>query len=454
MKTAFAFEIRVIACGACGAPVAVGGAGGRQDCTHCKSPQQTRAASRQVQRAAALPEDERLSRLRLEDNAVLRPPAEVAALFVGVELLPWKISEALGRWKQLREQAQQKSAPDAEHSFEIEFVLHRLSLALAKHFGDEGDFLRARSLLEGALEAAQTARLRQSLIGALSRSAIQVGDVAAAEAWLALCDPTPTDLMMDTAYRYARALIDTAHHRYDRVLAVLGHEPGQVPIDNEHEAPCVALRAHAFEQQGHAQRAIEQVRHFFAHSSAFQRYLFGRFRAQYSSWKLCARSAPLADLRQRRQGAQLSGKAAGAPWFALGATAAMVLLGVLIGAPLALFVAIGPGHFAAGLCGLLAATFGALTVVELKKARRARHLRLRGVPAAARVVHARGTGQWTMGVPQLLYRVLVLPTEGTPFLAHSMFHADAQDRRRFSPGALVIVRMDPSSRGDVQFELD
>ncbi len=69
-------------------------------------------------------------------------------------------------------------------------------------------------------------------------------------------------------------------------------------------------------------------------------------------------------------------------------------------------------------------------------------------------MHARGTGQWTKGVPQLLYRVMVLPQIGSPFLAHSMFHANAADRERFRPGALVVVRFEPGDRGQVQFELD
>ncbi len=446
MKTVFSFEIRVVTCNACGAPIAVGEAGGRQDCSHCGGSQDAEAASRAVTRSAAMPEAERLERLRQADRGSVRPPKAVEHLFAGLELLPWKMGDALARWKTARVEA------DGNHDYQVERLLHRLSVALADHFEDEGDPLRARSLLEAALDATQEPVFRQMLCGALCRSACRAGDLQAAESWLGLCDPTSIELRADTAYRLARASIDTAQRRHDAVLAVLGRAPGSVPFYNEYEGLCVALQANAFENLGRVDLAVAALDAFNQNSSPFERYLCAQFIA--SNAGLCPRSADLADEQQRDRGIRVAGKAAGAAWFAIGAAVVSGGIGLVVGLILIAFGVWGGGHFALGLGGLLGTVFGVVGIVDYRKTAHARRLRESGIPAPARIVHARGTGQATMGVPQLLYRVLVLPQHGAPFLAHSMFHADTEMRHRFMPGALVVVRMDPDNRGAVQIELD
>lgn len=448
MKTVFSFELRVITCSQCGAPVTVGSAGGRLDCDHCQSPQQARAPSRALPRTAPMPEHQRIEALRRQDRGPVQAPAEIAHLFAGVDLLPWKVGEALARWKATRAAASQHHQPQVERR------LRYLTLALAKHFGDESDALRERSLLESALDALELTQHRQALCGALSRSAARAGDATAAEAWLAVCDPCSTDLVSDTAYRFARATLDTYAGQFERVLQTLGAGADEVPLDDEHEPSCVALRAHALERLGRPQQALAALDGFHARSSAFQRYLCARFMSQHRALGLCERSAPLAEQRQRARGTRAAGRAAGAPVLALGLAGAMFAIGAVIGAILLVFLSPGPAHFAVGLGGSIAATLSVIGIVDTKKSLGARRLRASGVPAVARVVHARLTGVWTNGVPQLLYRVLVLPPVGTPFLAHSMFHADAGERARFGPGALVVVRADPARREYVQFELD
>lgn len=448
MQTAFAFELRIVACTVCGAPLAVGSAGGRLQCEYCRSTQVAHAPARAVERAAPIAEPQRIAHLHQQDHSALEVPASVAPLFLGVELLPWKIGEALRAWQRAREEA------SIQHAIETETVLHRLTLALAKHFGDEGDSMRERSLLEGGLEAIRAPRFRQSIIGALTRAACRVGDGQAAEAWLGLCDPMPHELMADTAYRYARATVDTMFGRFERVIETLGPNVGHIPIDNEHEAACVLFRANAFEQQGNTNHAIELLDHFYANSSSFHRYLARLCQEQHAGWQLCTSSLPIAERRQRERGAKTIERASGSPKAGCLITLGVLVVGVGAAVPLAMFVGAGTAHFTLGLVGLIVVVAGMLTRVEWRKAARKRYLREYGVPSAARVIHARGTGVVSMGVSQLLYRVMVLPTEGTPFIAHSQFYADEREQQRFFPGALVIVRMDPQSRGDVHFELD
>lgn len=259
---------------------------------------------------------------------------------------------------------------------------------------------------------------------------------------------------MDTAYRFARAYLDTVAGQLQRVVAVLGAQPEQVPIDNVHEAACAALRANALERTGQLPAAIAVLDHFNARAGAFQRHLLRRFIAQSGRLCPCEHSAPVAEQRQVERGKRTSEKAAGAPWLALAFAFFAALLAVLIGAPLALCVGLGIGHFAGGLCGLIAVPLMTLTIFEWRKARAARRVRATGEPVIARVVHARGTGQETHGVPQLLFRVLAMPSGGVPFYAHSMIHADDSMQQRLAPGAAVVVRLDPNERGSAQIELD
>jgi hypothetical protein len=169
---------------------------------------------------------------------------------------------------------------------------------------------------------------------------------------------------------------------------------------------------------------------------------------------LCSASFPRADARQRVRGVKLATKAAGAPLLAFLFTAGWLVAGAVTFVLLALLVDVSTAYGVGGIFFLLATVFLAIFVVDFGKARRAARIRSKGVQAAARVIHGRGTNQSTNGIPQLLYRVLVLPPTGLPFEAHSVFHADDAMRARFIPGALVVVRMDPNDHRSVQLELD
>ena len=76
-----------------------------------------------------MPDGQRIDRLRSQLGASTEIPDSIADLFVGSRLLPWKISEALGRWQRLRADAGAGTDGEAE--------LDRLTRALAEHFGDE-----------------------------------------------------------------------------------------------------------------------------------------------------------------------------------------------------------------------------------------------------------------------------------------------------------------------------
>lgn len=448
MNTAFAFEVRVVPCTVCGAPLALGAAGGRQGCTHCGAEQQAVHGARSIPRSPAVAEAARLDALRQQDRHAPATPPEVADCFADTELLPWKVGAALGHWQRARHDLAVTPNPDAER------LLHRLTLGLAEHFEYEGDALRTRSLLEGALDVAREKRSRQALCAALARSACTAGDLQAAQAWLDGCDPTPDDLASDTAYRFASALVDTTRGDFQAVVNVLGTDHEAVPLDDEHEPACAALRAHCLERLGRSDLARESLSRFFQASTPLARYLCLRFVERRSDPLFCQPALRFADERQRSLGAGVAARRAGIPLVALLLAGGFFGLAGLSAAGLAWFGQHELAHVCAGLIGFIGVPFVAIGVDQLRKRSRAVRLRRRGVPAVARIVHARSTGVATKGDPELVYRVLVLPARGFPFFAHSVVHPTAVERQRLRPGAVTVVRMDPNAHDLVQLELD
>jgi hypothetical protein len=131
-----------------------------------------------------------------------------------------------------------------------------------------------------------------------------------------------------------------------------------------------------------------------------------------------------------------------------------VALTVAAGLVVGWLAGFGWACYAAGFGGLFVAVFGFLAGRELKRFRRHRRLRAVGTPAAARVVFVHSMKESTMGVPLLLFRLLVLPPVGAPFEAYSLLHADAPTRARLAPGALVVVRVEPADHTNVAVEID
>src|SRR5690606_40987444 len=86
---------------------------------------------------------------------------------------------------------------DEDASFPLRERFFHLTVLLAPHFAERA----RRAVLETAAELLEDRRHRHVMRCLLATYAAREGDPAAADAWLALCDPRPTDLMMDSAYR-------------------------------------------------------------------------------------------------------------------------------------------------------------------------------------------------------------------------------------------------------------
>lgn len=228
-------------------------------CQYCQSSVQVEgrdetAEFEAVQQAAQMDEAERFEKLRAQ--AVQPPllPQSLAHLAVGSVLLPQHVDSAMSEWRQARtELAARGEFPVAERLF-------HLTRLLSAHLATTGsDEMRRRALLETAMELLQAPRHRQVLRGTLACNAARVGDLEAADAWLAGCNPRSDDIHVDTAWRFSKAYVCTVRGDWNGVMQVLGSRLGDIPIVNSEVEACGVLRAHAVEQLGNPGQATEQL---------------------------------------------------------------------------------------------------------------------------------------------------------------------------------------------------
>jgi len=247
----YGFEARVLLCNHCGAPLALPEAGGRVACQYCAAENLFSARAElpvfAPPAARALSEPERLARLRAQLGVERPAPALLAPLLDGTRVPAWRMDEAFGVHRSLRQRA---LAGDYSAADDLAF----LALALGREL--DQDPVRQRALLESALDALTVPRHRQLVLGALARGAAREGDVAGATRWLERCDPNLDDLMADSSYRVARALCSTLGAAHDDVLAVLGGDAKNgVPMAPEWRALSVLLRANAHFAAGRSKDA-------------------------------------------------------------------------------------------------------------------------------------------------------------------------------------------------------
>jgi hypothetical protein len=126
----------------------------------------------------------------------------------------------------------------------------------------------------------------------LATAAAKDGDLHAAEQWLAPCDPFASDIEADSAYRQARAYLDTVRHDYRAVIEILGGRDDEIPIIDARDAVCAVLRANAHERLGDTQAAVAALRARMGNESAQGRMAMEQFIAKNAEFSLCPLSMP------------------------------------------------------------------------------------------------------------------------------------------------------------------
>lgn len=442
-QTVFSPNLRVLACANCGAPVEGTIAGGTVQCTYCGTSNTLSARDESRDRAAAavaptMTEAQRFERLRAQDGKPLLPPPALQHLLVGGGLPPQNMPAAQNEWRRARQEvAQGGGFASAERLYFLTMLIYG---PLAKMQQDQ----QVRAMLETALDHLTEPRHRQVIHGMLARNAARVGDVAAAEQWLALCTPYSDDIHMDSGYRFSRAYVSTAKGDYNTVLQTLGARVDDMPIADGQDEVCGVLRANAYERLGQAQTAVEQlVQLMTGHPAGPQ--LVQQIVAANPNLQLCAHSFPLAQ-QQRQQMAASAVRTRGGfkfgclfwPLFlgGFGLAGAINLANSLLNAQYLPFITAGLiGGYMVLVVGMLVFTIGRGMKIKSK-------LRQSGVMGRAKVLAANQTGVRVNEQPQVQFQLMVNVPGRQPYTAIHSEIVSAMNLGRIGAGGELAVRVD------------
>lgn len=474
MRTHFTAEIRVLLCEACGAPLEAPVGGGQFACTYCRamnvvSTRDERPTLGMPAMPVPIDENERLRRLRMQDGRPLMPPPSIQHLFPSGVLEPWRVQEVFTVFQQTRKEVKATHSPEAAER------LYFITLVVSNHLGQENDLPRLRALLETSLDTLELPRHKQMLRGMLARNAVREGDLMAAERWIGPCDPRSDDLESDSAYRLARAFIDTAKGDFRAVLGLLGAVDDQVPVADSMDASVAVLRANALEKTGDLDGAVRALRDRMQKSNAGGRMAIEKFVALSPQMQLCARSLPLATQGHAQVASQAMASATGG---GVGLLLMVIGAGVL-GIGLVVGVAVsGLGSVLGGALGSTDPRLGIAAIPGLlggllggcggpgiagvvmmgigyalwKSGRDAAYLRLHGLPARGTVLGVQGTGTKINGVPQVRIHLRVEREGLPPYEAYAKQLMDMSARAALVPGAQVPLRVHPQKPEQVAIE--
>lgn len=441
-------DVRATLCPACDAPFEVPVVGGTIPCPACGASHELPPRElRPVRFDARLPEQQRLARLREQDGAPWLAPPDLQVLLEHGAVPDWRLAEARAAWHSARRSAQQTNSRDAEDRLAF------LTLVLLNRKGERGERFRKRAFLESALEAVRTPRYRQDFLCRLSRTACRTGDLRAAERWLELCDSRPDDLAADSDWRISRAMLQGARRDWAGVLRLLGERPRDVPVFDALDNFAAVLRTDALEHLGRLDEAVEQLAAVMKHRPGF--LAIENFT---TSGPWCAAAFPKAAEQAERNAAETSAETAGgglAAWVTLG-FGALPLVVALVWAGLA---ALGWTTFESlvdmlpvfGFIGATLLLFGGL---ELRRAGRARGLRLKGLPREARVlsISQASENESSPGVFDWRIELTVRPPDRAPYDATTRLGLTEAAAAKLTPGTIVHVRVDPQDPSRVLIE--
>jgi hypothetical protein len=268
----------------------VSAAGGSFTCEYCRSSVQVQPRPGPAATGQAITEDQRIyelvRQLGAQDGRQNWPPdfAEVAR----VGATDKNLAHVLAMWQSYCERA--KAGDRTAGEFAV-----MLTAPLSNYFGLHGQNERSRALFESTLEALPSPAHQEVMRCRLSRAALKAGEVDAARAWLASCDPAPLDVAADSEYRVSAAYMATFDHDFDRVLTLVGHTHGSIPVAVSQRLMVVMLRANAFEKSGSFDEAVATLLDFAGHSEGHLAEQLYAASMKANSWMdLCSQSVPRA----------------------------------------------------------------------------------------------------------------------------------------------------------------
>jgi hypothetical protein len=279
----------------------------------------------------------------------------------------------------------------------------------------------------------------QILRGLLSRAASRAGELTAAEAWLAGCDPSSEDDDCRASQRLAVACLATRRGDFAKVLAVLDRALLDSVDSRRYEIELSLFRANALERTGDQRQAFSQLRSALGRLRPWGSRAMVQIHRAYAQAgiELCPASHATAQLEHALA---LSGSAP--HWY--NARLGLLLMGLLV-------LLIGGGMVLAGgfaddrVGSIVALVFTAGVLIGTsyaghRSAMRDARVRGLGVPSVARLQRATPTGGSVNDMPrvELALRVLV-GAEWRPVRVRWLIHP--LQMSRFVSGATLPVRV-------------
>jgi len=466
-RTHYTTEIRVLLCESCGAPIQTTPQGGHVACSYCRAQNVVRlrpADSAFVPPSAPIDDAERWRRLRMQDGKPMVPPPALLYLVHGSGLHPAKIDETFHIYQATRREVTTTHSPEAAER------LYFLTLMLNTHLTLTHDDSRRRAILETSLETLGLPRHQQVVRCMLATAAAKEGDLASAERWIAPCNPMSQELEADTAWRCARAFLDTARGDPHAVIHLLGHLDDQVPIADAWDPTAAVFRANALERLGDMQAAVTALRARMGKENHHGRAAMQKVIEAHPQLQLCPQSFQMAQAGHSQTAAVSASRSAdggigsiffylglaltiGGLFLSLGITAASAVPALMSGDDIG---AVFSGAFAGGITGIsvlpIGIIFTAVGFFLRKKAKRAAWLRINGISAEGRVRGYSATGTRINNVPVVQVEIEVHHTSAAPYVASLRQLLTPNLAIQLQPGATVPLRVHPQDPADIILE--
>jgi hypothetical protein len=466
--SAYTTQLRLLLCTNCGAPVDVSVMGGSFQCRYCSAQSQLAARSAlpafAPHQASQIPEEERMRRLRMQDNRPLLPPQGIAHLFgPGGEIPPWREQEVFAAWQAARKRTATQAVDAAEELF-------FLTEALGNKFVHTKDWTKHRAMLESALEAVFLPRHRSILAANLCLGACRQGDVDGATTWLTLADPASDDLYADSMYRMARARVCALKGDYQGVISALGQSAADLPIHDALDCSASVHRANAWERLGRVDLAVQGLQAEMAKSPQNR----ASVETIVGLYNLCGQSFPQASGAIQQQSATVAASMASGgidkifvplgkvmigvgAFFLIAAIVSVVasIIGAITG--LEVLTAIG-GTFGlgGGITGVTLLGMGVMFFMIGKtmrdQAEKARHLALHGKRARGTVMSIQPTGMSINDVPQMVLKLRVELDGAAPYEAEMKMLIPPHQVAQLAGGATIALRVDPNNPREIAAE--
>jgi len=439
-KTAYGYDMRVLSCAQCGAPVQGTLHGGTFQCGYCQAqnqlaPRDERMDHQVVQQAPQMTEAQRFERLRQQDGKPLMPPPSLQPYMQGGGLAEHMIPAVQDQWRMAKQEVGQGGG------FQAAERLYFATLMLRGPLSKQGRDLEVRAMIETALEVLTEPRHRAVMHGFMARDATRLGDPEAGEKWLSLMPPQSDDLHIDSAFRITRAYVSTAKNDFNTVLQVLGQRRDDIPIADGQDELAAVMRANAFEKLGRGQEASAELQRIMVSPPHAQ--LVGKIIQSNAALGLCSHTYPqMAQQMQQMSSNVVKSKS--------GMNTGAIFIIAFLGAPLligAQFLIQGLGlpgwvfgiAVGAFVVTLLVYVFGSLTRGARIKAK----LKQNGVRGQATLVQCNTTGTRVNNQP-VYELILTIEAQGLqPFRASHREILAPGAAHKLQPGVVLPLLLDP-----------